>query len=370
MLSIATLTAAVARAQENTPGPSAEVARAAEEFFQALDRLDADALGRLMTEGCVSVIPAPGGVASISRSDYLARVRARKASRPAAATPRAWRDQDVRVDGDSAVMTGFTGPAGPDGKLIEEAFVSTFWIRQGGHWRIAHSQRAPAGVAGEAARWNDVFRRNAGFNPAPNALLADAVRGRMPGKALDVGMGQGRNAVYLAELGWDVTGMDTSEVGLAIARRSALQSKVRITPVLQTAQEFDWGAGRWDLVAVIYMDPRGLEGRIGAALKPGGLLVIEGFHRDATKTGPIGDGVVFDTDELKKLFADLEIIRYEEPVAIADYGQQALRLVRLIARKKHRPNATPIRAALNLGRPRAGSPLALFPFANTEESSR
>jgi methylase of polypeptide subunit release factors len=52
----------------------------------------------------------------------------------------------------------------------------------------------------------------------PTALLVDTVKGKKPGVALDVGMGQGRNAVYLASQGWDVTGMDISQAGLDAAR--------------------------------------------------------------------------------------------------------------------------------------------------------
>lgn len=323
-----------AHAQEATSKPPDEVRQAVAGFFEALDRLDADALGGLMTEDCVSAMPGPGGVTTIPGSDYLARIRALKAVQSRPAPERAWRDLNVKVKGAAAVMTGFTGPADPKGKLIEEAFMSMFWVRRGDRWQVAYVQRAPAGAAGEVARWNDVFRREAGFNLKPNALLAHAVRGLKPGKALDVGMGQGRNSVYLASLGWDVTGMDPAEGGLAIARQSAQQAKVRITPVLQTAEEFDWGEARWDLIAVIYMNPRRLKEQIRASLKPGGLLVVEGFHRDATKNRKIGAGVVYDTDELKNMLPEFEIVRYEEPEALPDFGPEKVRLVRLIARKK------------------------------------
>src|SRR5262245_7056977 len=147
-------------------------------------------------------------------------------------------------------------------------------------------------------------------------------------------MGQGRNAIHLARLGWDVTGMDPAEVGLAQARAAALAAKVRITPVLQTAEEFDWGEGRWDLIAFIYSGVRGLEKKARAALKPGGLVVVEAFHRDAARGRQIGAGVVFETGELKALFRGLEVVRYEEPADVADYGQEKVRLVRLVARKK------------------------------------
>ena len=59
------------------------------------------------------------------------------------------------------------------------------------------------------------------FKTEPNRLLMETVDGRKPGRALDVGMGQGRNALALARLGWDVTGFDVSAVGLAEASAAA-----------------------------------------------------------------------------------------------------------------------------------------------------
>ena len=59
----------------------------------------------------------------------------------------------------------------------------------------------------EIERWNKILTADKPrFNTKPNAFLVEMVRGRQPGKALDVGMGQGRNAIWLAQAGWDVTG--------------------------------------------------------------------------------------------------------------------------------------------------------------------
>ena len=74
----------------------------------------------------------------------------------------------------------------------------------------------------EKDRWNRVYSSSQPiFNNSPNALLVDAVRGRRPGTALDLGMGQGRNALFLAQQGWTVTGVDISDVALSQARLQA-----------------------------------------------------------------------------------------------------------------------------------------------------
>ena len=66
------------------------------------------------------------------------------------------------------------------------------------------------------------------FNHNPNAFLVECVRNRKPGKALDVGMGSGRNALYLASHGWDVTGFDIADVGVVQARKKAKTLGVRL----------------------------------------------------------------------------------------------------------------------------------------------
>jgi len=60
---------------------------------------------------------------------------------------------------------------------------------------------------------------------------------------------------------------------------------------------------------------------------------MEAFHRDATKGRPIGGAVVFDPAELPSLFKPLRVVRYQEPLQIADFGLERVRLVQLCAEK-------------------------------------
>ena len=80
----------------------------------------------------------------------------------------------------------------------------------------------------EADYWNRFFTSpNPGFNTEPNAFLVSVAEKRKPGRALDVGMGEGRNALYLAKLGWDVTGFDPAEKAVALAQERAKSSASR-----------------------------------------------------------------------------------------------------------------------------------------------
>lgn len=191
-------------------------------------------------------------------------------------------------------------------------------------------------------RWNylltDSTMRTKVFNNAPNALLVETVRDLPPGTALDADMGEGRNAIYLAQQGWQVTGVDIAEKAVAFAQARAQQLRVPLTTAVHDMATYDWGQNKWDLIVLSYAGGRDYAARIAQALKPGGRVVLEAFHMDATQQLHVVNGdyrVFFNHDELKKLYGDagLTILRYEEPLAPADFTKQTLRLVRLVAQK-------------------------------------
>ena len=187
----------------------------------------------------------------------------------------------------------------------------------------------------EVDRWNRMLTsEKPTFNTDPNAFLVEMVKGRTPGTALDVGMGQGRNAIYLAQQGWDVTGFDPAEKAVAQAQATASRLGLKLHTVVQGSEDFAFGENQWDLIVLSYVSFRDDVGRIVRALKPGGIVVVEGFHRDMTRTSSIGGGVVFDSNELLKLFAGLRVLRYEDADAKLDFGSGQGRAVRLCAMKQ------------------------------------
>lgn len=114
----------------------------------------------------------------------------------------------------------------------------------------------------------------------PNAFLVETISGEKPGRALDLGMGEGRNTVFLAQKGWDVTGIDLSDLGVAKAEERARRLGVRIKAIVADVNRFDLGTGQWDLICVLYFvideSMPNLHQRIASALKPGGLAIVEG----------------------------------------------------------------------------------------------
>ncbi len=186
-------------------------------------------------------------------------------------------------------------------------------------------------------QWNKVFASPEPiFNTKPNAFLAEAVKGRKPGKALDIGMGQGRNSIFLAQQGWEVTGIDISDEGIRIAKETAAKQGLRLNTVQQSIFEFDFGREQWDLIAGIFMQsviPR-LADRLPAALKPGGIVVVEGYHEDRAKVADSARGG-FKNNLLLRLFDSLRIVHYEDRFGPADWDAgKSMPIVRFIARKE------------------------------------
>lgn len=164
---------------------------------------------------------------------------------------------------------------------------------------------------------------------APNAFLTEVVKRLEPGRALDIGIGQGRNSVYLAKLGWDVTGFDISERGMEQARKSAAAAGVKITTIKASIDDFDYGVGQWDLIVATYEGVAWLEAA-ARGLKPGGFIVVEGYRKHPQAP----PSAAFGPNELLKLFMDrnLHVVRYED-VEVESEWLKLDGVVRMGARK-------------------------------------
>jgi len=182
----------------------------------------------------------------------------------------------------------------------------------------------------EIERWNRTLTSNSPrINWKPNVFLVEMVKDRKPGRALDVGMGQGRNALWLAQQGWDTTGYDPAERAVALAREDAAKAGVKLNTVIATDSQFDMGLAKWDLILLSYVEIRENANKVIRALAPGGLVVAEYFHSD---NGGAPGG--FADNELLRLFEGLRVIRYEDTEAVADFGMNQTRIVRLCAEKR------------------------------------
>ena len=155
------------------------------------------------------------------------------------------------------------------------------------------------------------------FGVDPNRFLVAEVDGLAPGRALDLACGAGRNAVWLAEQGWQVTGVDFSDVAIDNARRLAGDRGVAVEWLVADVVEWEPPADAFDLVVVLYLhlpaeERRPIMRRAAAALAGGGTILVVGHHSAniAEGTGgPQDPRVLFTAEDLA---ADLEGLDVEK----------------------------------------------------------
>jgi SAM-dependent methyltransferase len=185
--------------------------------------------------------------------------------------------------------------------------------------------------------FNNIYKTTKpGFATQPNALLVSTVEGRKPGRALDVGMGQGRNSVFLALKGWDVTGFDMSDDGIALARKNAEQAGVKLNAIRETEGAFDYGIGQWDLIVFMYepfpVTSAAYVDRLRQSMRAGGIIVIESFGEEEEVAGRPATAI--DPGRLLAAFKGFRLLHYQDVVASADWGLNERRLVRMVAERR------------------------------------
>ncbi|EIM02587.1 SAM-dependent methyltransferase [Rhodanobacter thiooxydans] len=184
------------------------------------------------------------------------------------------------------------------------------------------------------------------FGTMPNAFLA-AQRHRLParGLALAVADGEGRNGVWLAEQGLDVLAVDASPVGLDKSRRLAAGRGVSLRYELADLATWDFGRERFDVIVAIFIQfaAPALRTRIfaglGDALKPGGLLLLEGYRPEQLAYGTGGPPIaenLYTEAMLRQGFASLqidELAAYDAPIHEGRGHDGMSALIDLVARK-------------------------------------
>ena len=189
-------------------------------------------------------------------------------------------------------------------------------------------------------RWNRslVDDTNYSFNKEANNLLVQTSSSVKPGKALCVAMGQGRNALFLARNGWEVTGFDLADRAVAQAKAKALEENLSLTTHIASFENFEYGSEQWDLISWLYggcLNIDGISAKIKESLKPGGLFIFEFFHREA---GISMDRPSFGctTNSIRDMFVHeggFEILLYEEKEGVADYGLDKHKLIYMVISK-------------------------------------
>jgi SAM-dependent methyltransferase len=167
-------------------------------------------------------------------------------------------------------------------------------------------------------RWNDRFgKREFALGKEPNPFLKKHIRLLSKGRALDIASGEGRNAVFLAQNGFEVDAVDISEKGVRKAKKLAREKGVKMNTFLVDLDQYPIEKERYDLIANFYFLRRRLIPRIKKGLKKGGRVVFETYlleHRTLGKGGPKQAKYFLKPNELLRLFEDFRILFYREGI--------------------------------------------------------
>ncbi|HVS04862.1 MAG TPA: methyltransferase domain-containing protein [Candidatus Dormibacteraeota bacterium] len=170
----------------------------------------------------------------------------------------------------------------------------------------------------EAQDWDERYRgATLLWTERPNQFLVEEISGLEPGRALDLGTGEGRNAVWLAEQGWQVTAVDFSRVALDRGAAIAQRSGVDVEWVHADLTQYRPAVAAFDLVVILYLHlppaaRRGVLDQAAGALRPGGRLLIVGHdleNRAAGHGGPQDPSVLYAPDRIASELPGLTMAR-------------------------------------------------------------
>ena len=165
--------------------------------------------------------------------------------------------------------------------------------------------------------WNERYSEPGfAYGTEPNEFLVSVVDRIPHGRILSLAEGEGRNAVYLASLGYEVTGVDGSEVGLRKAMELAGERGVAITTIQADLGEFEIGMDQWEGIIACYCHiPSAIRVPLHQAavrgLKSGGVFVLEGFSKEQLAYGtggPQSVDMLMSLDDLTQELAGLEFV--------------------------------------------------------------
>ncbi|KOR88885.1 class I SAM-dependent methyltransferase [Paenibacillus solani] len=168
--------------------------------------------------------------------------------------------------------------------------------------------------------WNERFRReDYVYGTNPNVFIADMHKKlKLTGEALAIAEGEGRNAVFLAREGMNVTVWDYAESGLEKANRLARTNDVQLKTELVDLEEAGWAENQWDEIVCVFghfpkeLRMKTLKG-VKAAVKPGGYFLSEvysPYQIPYRSGGPQDQQFLYTPEEFLELFTDWRIVHF------------------------------------------------------------
>jgi SAM-dependent methyltransferase len=177
--------------------------------------------------------------------------------------------------------------------------------------------------------WNERYGGSSYlFGKEPSLLLRNHLDALRKGKALDVAMGEGRNAVFLAKNGFAVEGVDCSSVAVEKAKRLATEAGVTVDAKAQNLDFFLMPLMKYDTIVMTYFKPLPrFYSEIKRGLVAGGTVAIEAFLVEQTRKQPspqLAADECYRPNELLHALKDFEVLFYSELPQGSQHVVQAL----------------------------------------------
>lgn len=178
-------------------------------------------------------------------------------------------------------------------------------------------------------RWNERYSEKEQLWPGdPSPVLKQEVETLTPGRALDLAAGEGRHALYLAQLGWDVTAVDFSEVAVQRGRTLADRAGLSITWEVADLIEYEPRREQFDLVCLFYLHMpwvqlEGVLRKAADAVRPGGTFLLVGHDRTnitGGSGGPKDPQVTYTPEEVVGVLKGFEIRTAQQMTNPVDHG--------------------------------------------------
>jgi len=191
--------------------------------------------------------------------------------------------------------------------------------------------------------WNQRYEEEEfAYGEEPNEFLKNELDKLPKRKILLPAEGEGRNAVYAASKGWDVTAFDYSEVGKEKTEVLAQKHHVNINYLVESYESASFPENSFDVIALIYTHTpnwKQVYTKLMTYLKPGGTMIIELFNKQQmnnTSGGPKNENLLLNKEDLESIFNDFKEVKVWEDTCDLDEGKYHsgfANVVRCVAKK-------------------------------------
>ena len=178
--------------------------------------------------------------------------------------------------------------------------------------------------------WNSRYsEKEFAYGTKPNEFFKEQIDKIIPGRAIFLGEGEGRNAVYAAKLGWQVDAVDFSSSAKDKTLKLAKENNVKINYAVSDLNDYDFNENDYDLIVMIFLHlPLELRTSIFSksilSLKQNGKLLIEAFSKEQINNisgGPRSIDLLYSENDVLSLTNDLRIETMESKAIQLDEGE-------------------------------------------------